>query len=578
MSKNTFKKYIALASGFGTGMLIGKALKKANICPMCVAKKAIAATKVHVDNKEKYNNGVALTPPMGWSSWNTFRNTIDETLIKDIAVAMDKTGLKDAGYCYVNLDDCWQSSLRTADGKLQGDLTRFPNGMKPLINELNDMGFKVGLYTSNGTLTCEDLPASLYNEAIDADTLAEWGVEYFKYDFCHNEAIPTIAPHIIKICIGKPGEVDFIELQAEHGEVLDGAKVFPDERVENGYTVGNLCGGLGKLRFSTITVPEGGEYSLTIVFRKGGNVKKFLTVNVNGEKDYDCYFPESKGFTADGRLQIKIHLNEGINTLTFYNPVASKMDSAQRQYIGMGRELKRATREYAEKNNVPEKPICYSICEWGLNQPWKWGALAGNLWRTTPDIKPIWLSVIGIYEANVRLYKHASVGAWNDPDMLEVGVGQLTMEENRTHFSLWCMMAAPLILGNDIRQFINPDGTVDADNKVLAILKNKNLIAIDQDKRGMSAKRIITNGITDILVKPLENREVAVCLLNKTGSAKEMSFSITKLHNEAYIDLPIADNYSVKDLWADTDSECTDLVKATVPSHGVKVYKIKALS
>ncbi len=569
------KKYVALASGFGTGMLIGKVLKKKNICPLCIAKKAIASTQVHIIDSEKYDNGVALTPPMGWSSWNTFRNAIDENLIKDIAVAMDKTGLKDAGYRYINLDDCWQSSLRTADGKLQGDLTRFPNGIKPLIKDLNDMGFKVGLYTSNGTLTCEDLPASLYNEAVDADTLAEWGVEYFKYDFCHNEAIPTIAPHIIKICIGKQGETDFIELQAEHGEVLDGAKVFEDERVENGYTVGNLCGGLGKLRFSTITVPEDGEYSLTIVFRKGGNVKKFLVVNVNDEQDYDCYFPESKGFTPDGRLQVKIKLREGVNTLTLFNPVASKMDSAQRQYINMGRELKRATREYAEKTGTPEKPICYSICEWGLNQPWKWGAKAGNLWRTTPDIKPMWASMIGIYEANVLLYKHSSVGAWNDPDMLEVGVGSLTMEENRTHFSLWCMMAAPLILGNDIRKFINPDGTVDSDNKVLDILKNKNLIEIDQDNRGIGAKRIFTNAMTDILVKPLENRELAVCLLNKSSSQKEMSFSLTKLHNEAYIDLPIAKSYIVKDLWADTEVECNDIVKAVVPSHGVKVYRIK---
>lgn len=572
-----FKKYVALASSLGAGLLVGKALKKKSICPICVAKKAIAATQLHLADTEKYDNGVALTPPMGWSSWNTFRNSIDEGLIKDIAVAMDKTGLKDAGYCYVNLDDCWQSSLRTADGKLQGDLTRFPNGMKSLINELNDMGFKVGLYTSNGTLTCEDLPASLYNEATDADTLAEWGVEYFKYDFCHNEAIPTIAPHIIKICIGKPGETDFIELQAEHGEVLDGAKVFPDERVENGYTVGNLCGGLGKLRFSTITVPEDGEYSLTIVFRKGGNVKKFLVVNVNDEKEYDCYFPESKGFTPDGRLQVKINLRSGVNTLTFHNPIASKMDSAQRQYIGMGRELKRATREYAEKSGTPEKPICYSICEWGLNQPWKWGAKAGNLWRTTPDIKPMWASMIGIYEANVRLYKNASVGAWNDPDMLEVGVGELTLEENRTHFSLWCMMAAPLILGNDIRKFINPGGSVDSDNKVLEILKNKKLIEIDQDKRGVQAKRIFSNVMTDILVKPLESREAAVCLLNKSGSTKEMSFSITKLHNEAYIDLPIAKNYLVTDLWECTETEETDVITVSVPSHGVKVYRIKAL-
>lgn len=279
------QKYAAWLVGASAGVAIGKALKNSKICPTCAVKKALAYTQVHIQDEEKYNNGVALTPPMGWSSWNTFRNTIDENLIKDIADAMKKTGLLEAGYNYVNLDDCWQSSMRTDDGKLQGDLTRFPRGMKPLIEEINDMGFKVGLYTSNGTLTCEDLPASLYNEAIDADTLAEWGVEYFKYDFCHHEYIPTIAPSIIKIQIGRPGENHFIELQAEHGIVSNGAKVFADDKVENGHVVGNLCGGLGELKFDTIDVPEDGEYSLTIVFRKGGNIRKFLVCNVNGEKE-----------------------------------------------------------------------------------------------------------------------------------------------------------------------------------------------------------------------------------------------------------------------------------------------------
>lgn len=575
--KNAGKKVIAITTGFGAGIVIGKLLKKNNICPLCVAKKALASTQVHIAEGNKYNNGVALTPPMGWSSWNTFRNTIDENLIEDIAVAMDKTGLREAGYQYINLDDCWQSSLRTDDGKLQGDLTRFPGGIKPLIERINNMGFKVGLYTSNGTLTCEDLPASLYNEAIDADTLAEWGVEYFKYDFCHNEVIPTVAPSLIKICIGKPGEADFIEIQAEHGETLDGARVFEDEKVENGYVVGSLCGGLGKLRFSTIDVPEDGEYSLTVVFRKGGNIKKFLVCCVNNETEYDCNFPQSKGFTPDGRLQIKIQLKKGINTLTFYNPVASRMDSAQRQYTKMGKELKRATKEYALKNNIPEKPICYSICEWGLNQPWKWGSKAGNLWRTTPDIKPNWLSMIGIYEVNVRLYKHSSPGCWNDPDMLEVGVGDLTTEENRTHFTLWCMMAAPLILGNDIRKFINADGTVDGDNKVLEILKNKNLIAVDQDPLGLSAKRISTNGVSDILVKPLDNKELAVCFLNKSSNTRTMSVAINTLHNDPYVNLPFADNYSVTDLWDNNQFNFNNKITCDVPSHGVKVFRITAL-
>lgn len=571
------KKTASILAGAGTGVLIGKALKGKKICPACIAKKAFAATQVHVADVEKYNNGVALTPPMGWSSWNTFRNAIDEKLIKDTAEAMKKTGLLDAGYKYVNLDDCWQSSMRTADGKLQGDLTRFPRGMKPLIEEINELGFKVGLYTSNGTGTCEDLPASLYNEAVDSDTLAEWGVEYFKYDFCHNEAIPTIAPSVIKITLGKPGEEDFCEIQAEHGIVSKGAKVVADEKVENGYMVSNLCGGLGELLFDTIEAPEDGDYSLTIVFRKGGLKRKFLVCLVNDEKEYDCYFPSSKGFTPDGRLQIVINLKKGLNTLKFYNPVASRMDSAQRQYTNMGRELQRATREFAEKNGTPEKPICYSICEWGMNQPWKWGAKAGNLWRTTHDIKPFWASMLAIYEMNVRLYKYAQVGAWNDPDMLEVGVGQLNMEENKTHFSLWCMMAAPLILGNDIRKFINPDGTVDENNKVLEILKNKDLIAIDQDKRGIQAKRIFSDGISDILAKPLENHELAVCLFNKSNKPKEMSISLSKLHSDPFVDLPIKASYEATNLWENETFELKEVIQVTVAPHGVAVYKIKAI-
>ena len=571
------KKATSLLAGVGAGAVLAKKLKEKEICPVCVAKKAFAATQVHVADVEKYNNGVALTPPMGWSSWNTFRNSIDEKLIKDTAEALKKTGLLDAGYQYVNLDDCWQSSMRTADGKLQGDLTRFPRGMKPLIEEINELGFKVGLYTSNGTGTCEDLPASLYNEAIDADTLAEWGVEYFKYDFCHNEAIPTIAPAIIKITLGKPGEEDFLEMQAEHGILSKGAKVVADEKVESGYMVANLCGGLGTLTFDTIEAPEDGDYSLTIVFRKGGLKRKFLVCQVNDGKEYDCYFPSSKGFTPDGRLQVVINLKKGINTLKFYNPVASRMDSAQRQYTYMGRELQRATREYAEKNGTPEKPICYSICEWGMNQPWKWGAKAGNLWRTTHDIKPFWASMLAIYEMNVRHYKYAQPGSWNDPDMLEVGVGQLNMEENKTHFSLWCMMAAPLILGNDIRKFINIDGTVDADNKVLEILKNKELIAIDQDKRGIQAKRISTDIVSDILVKPLENHELAVCLFNKSNKPKEMEISLSKLHSDTFVDLPIKSSYEAINLWEKESFPLTDKIHATVAPHGVAVYKIKAI-
>ena len=165
--------------------------------------------------------------------------------------------------------------------------------------------------------------------------------------------------------------------------------------------------------------------------------------------------------------QIKYFLKAGEHSFVLTNPFKSEKDSYAYQYIEMGKELKKATKKYADKNNCEEKPIVYSICEWGLNKPWLWGRQAGNLWRTTPDIKPIWASVLGIYEFNVRLNKYASSGSFNDPDMLEVGNGKLTYDENISHFTLWCMMNAPLILGNDIRSM--PDS-------VLEIVTKKELV------------------------------------------------------------------------------------------------------
>ena len=167
-------------------------------CPICALEKITKPTKITMDveNEEPYSAETSPTPPMGWSSWNTFRQNISEDLILDTAAAMKKTGLLDAGYRYINLDDCWQSSMRDENGRLQGDLEKFPSGIKSLIYNINQMGMKVGLYSSNGTLTCEDLPASLGRETLDAQTIAEWGCEFFKYDFCHHKIISGAAPVI----------------------------------------------------------------------------------------------------------------------------------------------------------------------------------------------------------------------------------------------------------------------------------------------------------------------------------------------------------------------------------------------
>ena len=299
-------------------------------------------------------------------------------------------------------------------------------------------------------------------------------------------------------------------------------------------------------------------------------------MTVNGEKEYPFTVPPTRAFSAFGRVQLFIDLEKGNNTIEIKNPVGSKMDGAALQYINMGKELKRATENYAKKHKTEEKPIVYSICEWGFNKPYKWGAQAGNLWRTTLDIKPIWSSVVAIYEHNVKLYEYAGPGGWNDPDMLEVGNGQLTVDENKSHFTLWCMMAAPLIIGNDVRTFISKDGCVDYSNKFLQILTNKDLIDIDQDKRGSQCRRYKTNFFTDILVKPLENNEIAVCFFNKSKGVKKVQVSISELANQGFTGLPDADEYECFDLWSKDTFTAKNLLSAEVKPHGVEVFRIKA--
>ena len=161
-------------------------MKRNSMCPICFLKTVFTRpSKVgNVYPSEKYDNGTLTAPPMGWSSWNTFKNNIDEDLIYETAVAVKEKGLLAAGYDRINLDDCWHSSLRDENGELQGDLTRFAGGIGNLVKRINALGLKVGIYSSNGTLTCEDLPASLGNEYRDAYTFAKWGIEFFKYDFC----------------------------------------------------------------------------------------------------------------------------------------------------------------------------------------------------------------------------------------------------------------------------------------------------------------------------------------------------------------------------------------------------------
>ncbi|MGN0744463.1 MAG: alpha-galactosidase [Christensenellales bacterium] len=540
-------------------------MKRNNMCPFCYlrslfTKKTPTSVKPALDD---YDNGVALTPPMGWSSWNTFRNRISEKLILETAQAMKDKGLLDAGYKYVNLDDCWQSSLRDKNGELVGDYETFPSGIPHLVKEVNKLGFKLGAYTSNGTLTCEDLPASLGREQFDAYTLAKWGVEYFKYDYCHHIPISKYAPLVYSVSIsqfdGHPIEYSV------HNAVLSGlARFMTDTKLPTGSYVSGLDANQGAITYNNIEVDEDGEYVLTINIKKKGQYEKYLVAKINDSEEYEINFPPQKHYNVTARFQVVVRLKQGKNTIRLFNPVTSTADSEMYQYLRMGKALKEATARVAKERNAKEKPIVFSICEWGWGKPYNWGAKAGNLWRTTPDIRPWWPWIKIIYERTVRLYKYASKGHYNDPDMLEVGNGKLSYNQNVSHFSLWCMMNAPLILGNDIRNM---------SEQVASIVTNRNMIAINQDPLAKQAKRV-RKGVVDVLAKPLADG-VAVCFFNKSAHATTCRFNLDKLCSDEYVAMQKKDGYTLCDQWSGHTLDTKGDVCVNLEKQQTKVFVIR---
>jgi len=568
------------AGAYAVGAALGKAAKEQKIEELPTQAKQVAGlAKVNIDLGEDYGNGAALTPPMGWSSWNTFSSRVSESLILEVADAMQKTGLADAGYVQVNIDDCWQSAQRDANGRLQSDFVTFPSGITELVRKVNARGLKLGIYSSNGTLTCEDLPASLGNEELDARTFAEWGVEYVKYDFCHNKPLPLRGPCIEKIAVGTLGSGTENVYEAQDAVLEGNAAIVDDDRMETGKYIAGLGYGGGAAVFTQVIAEEDGPHALTLCIRRKVRGERFAVIEVNGRFACDLLLLQpgmASLLNKDGRRQVVVNLKKGVNSIRIYNPIASRFDSAAYQYARMGKALKNATREYARAAGVPEKKITYSICEWGFNRPWKWGKRAGNLWRTTLDIKPFWAWILTIYEFNVRLWKHAGPGGWNDPDMLEVGNGALNYEENKAHFSLWCMMAAPLILGNDVREFLGPDGTADTANTAYKVVTNRDMIAIDQDPLGVQCRRIESTGLQDTLVKPLAGGEAAICFFNKASESKAFQLRLTAVAAKDFVDLPFADSYEVTDLWSHYSQAVGDEISCNVAPHGVRVFRVKA--
>jgi alpha-galactosidase len=215
------------------------------------------------------------------------------------------------------------------------------------------------------------------------------------------------------------------------------------------------------------------------------------------------------------------------------------------------------------------RPIVFSLCEWGSTKPWLWARDVGNLWRSTGDISDKWdtgnrkddLGVVQILDLQDGLQSYAGPGHWNDPDMLEVGNGGMSVTEYRAHFSMWCLLAAPLMAGNDIR-------SMSAD--IREILTNKEVIAIDQDALGREGHRVKRAAGLEVWSKQLADGGRAVALLNRTGAEAEITVAWTD------IGYPERVTAKVRDLWAKKDlGEKRGSFSAPVASHGVVMIRVE---
>ena len=563
---------------------------------------------------------LAATPPMGWNSWNCFHTEIDEDKIKAVADAMITSGMKDAGYEYINLDDGWMAETRDKNGNLQSHPDKFPGGIKALADYVHGKGLKLGLYSSNGTNTCARLyPGSLGNEEKDAKLFVEWGVDYLKYDWC-NHATINYSPAIDKISIlpiSSKEQSKEIFYEAESPENTLGGSGSGAAKVEDitikkdnknivtGKKVANIGNNSGSLQFNNIDAPSDGEYEMKIYYSNPDFPFRKAFISVNGETavEVDIQFPgevvngspviamdeppavppagclpggappgggspdagppPGGGFTGAimsqqdvmGVYSMNIKLKAGKNTIKFFNSMTDK-DNAIALYSRMSNALKKA---YEESANPDKKQVVLSICEWGANEPWDWGKNIGQLWRTTGDITDSFSSALNNMDRNAVLADYAGPGRWNDPDMLEVGNGGMTDIEYRSHFSLWCIMAAPLLTGNDLSKM---------SEAAKLILMNKDAIAVDQDPLGIQGKRIKKDGDIEVWTKPLANGDVAVALFNRGDSEKDIKTSLDE------IGLKTQGKHVLNDLWNKTEKATDGDIAYHVLSHGVTFLRV----
>jgi len=382
---------------------------------------AFAALPFLAGTNGAFAQSLAATPPMGWNSWNHFHRTIDDKTVRAQADALVSTGMRDAGYIYVNIDDTWEAG-RDAQGNIQTN-SKFPD-MKALADYVHSKGLKIGIYSSPGAKTCAGYEGSLGHEEQDAASYAAWGIDYLKYDLCGLRVQLKAAP----------------SPEAAHKMMVDA-------------------------------------------------------------------------------------------------------------YIKMRDALRKTGR-----------PIVYSLCQYGNDAVWRWGTdVGGNLWRTTGDISDKYDSMAGIGFSQAGLARFAGPGHWNDPDMLEVGNGGMTPDEYRQHISLWVILAAPLLAGNDLTT-MSPE--------TVAMLTNREVVAIDQDSLGKQGDRVSAEGPLEIWAKPLADGSKAVGVFNRHHTA----LSITVDFKQLGFNGPV----QVRDIWQAKDlGSMQDSYSVTVPPHGVILLRVK---
>jgi alpha-galactosidase len=227
-------------------------------------------------------------------------------------------------------------------------------------------------------------------------------------------------------------------------------------------------------------------------------------------------------------------------------------------------DLQGAYQKMGEALQKTGRPIVFSICEYGIGDVWTWGGkTGGNLWRTTGDISDNWASMERIGFAQLDITQYAKPGQWNDPDMLEVGNGGMTADEYRTHMSLWALLRAPLIAGNDLRNMTD---------ETKSILMNTDVIAIDQDPDAKPVQVLSAEGKSEVLVRPLAETSAAVALFNRGDQPADISFRWDSLHLEAGLG---GRSLQAQDLWKHEAVKIDgDTFTATVPSHGVVLLRV----